>query len=406
MLYSSTILARNASSILSRLSRLPAELGAHPLLFTLSANAPPASLSPLVSALSSLSLSGSVGCLSAAAHPGAPIACSLAFFRKEDATPFYSDIPGRPETQVGRWHAMRKKGEEESLLGSEPLLEEGENVDWERIWSRSSLAADDALPSSLRGLRQADVHTIITLTDNAPQGLNQALSSSVRPCDQGLFASSTPFVTGRPYTLIFNDSVKSSGAVGLALSAGPRPVLQTAFPGLRAITAPLTVTQSEGNLVNELDNANPTTLLISAIEKSAIAGDAAKDDEFYLGVLRDGELWQLHHIMAGGPSRGTMALETETAPGEGTSVQLFHRPSNHDIDAVLPGRAKNTLTFVASLQSGDNVVEGEEEGGENGVVTVLEDTFVAASENGFMLRREGEVTWTCIAPGAQVRLTW
>jgi hypothetical protein len=72
---------------------------------------------------------------------------------------------------------------------------------------------------------------------------------------------------------------------------------------------------------------NPTTLLISALEKSALTGRAAKDDEFYLGVLRDGELWQMHHIMSGGPSRGTMALETETAPREGTSVQvrqLFH----------------------------------------------------------------------------------
>jgi hypothetical protein len=75
-------------------------------------------------------------------------------------------------------------------------------------------------------------------------------------------------------------------------------------------------------MINELDNANPTALLVSAIEKSALAGQAAKDDEFYLGVLRDGELWQLHHIMAGGPSRGTMALDTETAPGEGTSVQV------------------------------------------------------------------------------------
>ncbi|KAI9436565.1 hypothetical protein H4582DRAFT_398424 [Lactarius indigo] len=409
MLYSSTILARNASSILSRLSRLPAELSAHPLLFTLSANAPPASLSPLVSALSSLSSSGSIGCLSAAAHPGAPIACSLAFFRKEDATPFYSDIPGRPETQVGRWHAMRKKGEEKSFWGGEPLLEEGENVDWERIWSRGGLAGD-ALPSSLKGLRQADVHTIITLTDNAPQGLNHALSSFTHATQLGLLASSTPFVTGRPYTIISNGSVKSSGAVGLALSAGPRPVSQTAFPGLRAITAPLTVTQSEGNLVNELDNANPTALLISAIEKSALAGDAAKDDEFYLGVVRDGELWQLHHIMAGGPSRGTMALETETAPGEGTTVQLFHRPSDHDIapaDALLPGGAKNTLAFVASLQASDDAaaLEEGEEGHEDGA-TVLEDTFVAASENGFMLRRGGEVAWTCIAPGAQVRLTW
>ena len=159
----------------------------------------------------------------------------------------------------------------------------------------------------------------------------------------GLFASSTPFVTGRPYTLIFNGSVKSSGAVGLALSGGSRPVAETAFPGLRAITAPLKVTQyvphsitiqsplpytkskhrSKGNLINELDNTNPTALLVSAIEKSALAGNTARDDEFYLGVLRDdGDLWQLHHILAGGPSRGTMALDTETAPGEGTSVQV------------------------------------------------------------------------------------
>jgi len=252
------------------------------------------------------------------------------------------------------------------------------------------------------------VHTIVTLTDNAPQGLNQALSSSFTHATQlGLFASSTPFVTGRPYTLIFNGSVKSSGAVGLALSAGPRPVTRTAFPGLRAITMPLKVTRSEGNLINELDHANPTALLISAIEKSAlVSGHAAKDDEFYLGVLRDGELWQLHHIMAGGPSRGTMALETETAPGEGTSVQLFHRPMNYDIGSALPDHAKNTLAFVASLQDAALPFVGEEEGDDGGGVMVLEDSFVAASENGFMLRRGGEVTWTCIAPGAQARLTW
>ena len=50
------------------------------------------------------------------------------------------------------------------------------------------------------------------------------------------------------------------------------------------------------------------------IDKSALSGHAPEDDEFYLGVLREGELWQLHYIMAGGPLRGTMALDTETAP--------------------------------------------------------------------------------------------
>jgi hypothetical protein len=65
-------------------------------------------------------------------------------------------------------------------------------------------------------------------------------------------------------------------------------------------------------------------LLISAIERSAPTGRQAKDDEFYLGVLHDGELWQVHHIMSGGPSRGTMALETEVAPRPGTSVQVCY----------------------------------------------------------------------------------
>src|ERR1700677_4954337 len=48
------------------------------------------------------------------------------------------------------------------------------------------------------------------------RSLNQFLFSKL-----GLFASSPPFVTGRPYALIFNGSVKSSSAVGLAPTAGP-----------------------------------------------------------------------------------------------------------------------------------------------------------------------------------------
>jgi hypothetical protein len=73
-----------------------------------------------------------------------------------------------------------------------------------------------------------------------------------------------------------------------------------------------------------LDNRNPIALLISAVEESVRIGKAAKNDEFYLGVLRNGngEPRQVHHIMSGGPSRGTMALETETAPGKGTPVQV------------------------------------------------------------------------------------
>jgi len=211
-------------------------------------------------------------------------------------------------------------------------------------------------------------------------------------------------VTGRPYTLIHNGSVHSAGAVGIALCAGPRPALQTAYPGLRAISQSLTVTASEGNLVLELDKRNPVALLISAIEESVLLGNAAKDDEFYLGVIRDGdgELSQVHHIMSGGPSRGIMALETETAPGEGTTVQLFHRPSDVSAPSTPPHAAKNTLTFMAAPQF--DSIPSEEKG--DASITVLDDVFVAASENGFVLGREGEKTWTCVAPGSQTRLAW
>ena len=106
MLYSSTVLALQRvlhSRLLAtptHLSHLSTELAFHPLLF----------------AFSVLPSSGSAGSLSApltqpaaATTTDALIACSLAFFRKEQAVLFRGDIPGRPETPVRRWHAMRNR---------------------------------------------------------------------------------------------------------------------------------------------------------------------------------------------------------------------------------------------------------------------------------------------------------
>jgi hypothetical protein len=83
--------------------------------------------------------------------------------------------------------------------------------------------------------------------------------------------------------------------------------------GLHKRYALISSCRAEGNFVNELCNTSLTTLLISAIKKSVPTGRAAKDFELYLGVLRDGELWNLHRIMSDGPSRGTMAIETDSS---------------------------------------------------------------------------------------------
>jgi hypothetical protein len=74
--------------------------------------------------------------------------CSLAFFRKEHAVPFRSDIPGRPETQVGRWHAMRRTGKERTQSGEVELTED---VEWERIWRPRP--EGNVVPPALEGLR-------------------------------------------------------------------------------------------------------------------------------------------------------------------------------------------------------------------------------------------------------------
>ncbi len=110
---------------------------------------------------------------------------------------FRSDIPGRPETQVGRWHAMRnwrRDEREKAGHGGEVVgLGDEEEVDWETIWRRGP--RDNVVPPALRRLRcvrlccslvpsfpcmttvpfrrarrdrKQDVNTIITLTNNVP----------------------------------------------------------------------------------------------------------------------------------------------------------------------------------------------------------------------------------------------
>ena len=45
--------------------------------------------------------------------------------------------------------------------------------------------------------------------------------------------------------------------------------------------------RSEGNLVNEIDNGNPSKLLIAAIRKHGIEDKGSfKEDDFYLGAFR------------------------------------------------------------------------------------------------------------------------
>lgn len=110
------------------------------------------------------------------------------------------------------------------------------------------------------------------------------------------------------------------------------------------------IRSSEGNLINALDNANPSGLLLHAIKNhpsTAGRGQGISSDSelrLYVGTLQQtagghevwlhagicvlprvdypGQLVQLSYIMSGDPSRGSIALDTDAAPAEGTLVQV------------------------------------------------------------------------------------
>lgn len=122
--------------------------------------------------------------------------------------------------------------------------------------------------------------------------------------------------------------------------------------------------------------------------------DEAKDEGFYLVVLPDGEHRQLRHTVAGGLSSRTMALETETAArnSEVTTVQVFRAtlgtryifqrihsvfccPLNHDIVPASQEHHQVRRIATGRRQRGND---------SSSAVSVLENTCVAASRNGFM----------------------
>lgn len=90
-------------------------------------------------------------------------------------------------------------------------------------------------------------------------------------------------------------------------------------------------------------------------------------------------------------------------------MQLFHRPKSATLSA-LPSVAAtpehgSTFTFVTSPSDVHPDAVGTPLDGDDDV-TVFDNAFVAASENGFLLSRGEEAAWTCKVVGAEARLSY
>ena len=196
-LHTSTVISRKVPDILSHISRVHLAFPDHITLFCLSASShlDTSYLEDVISSVSTLS-PRAIGCLSAPIPSSnttlqAGIACSIAMFHKGHATPFRSDIPGRNAPQVGRWHAFRKK-DQASLGAGETIQTDAENVNWEDVWAKNVDVLP--LPSELQPIRYAasisscprgnryldrtdEAHTVIYLSDGAPEGLSNSLQA-------------------------------------------------------------------------------------------------------------------------------------------------------------------------------------------------------------------------------------
>ncbi|KAF9236457.1 hypothetical protein BU15DRAFT_76906 [Melanogaster broomeanus] len=481
-----TYIARRPHSLLSVFTNplhghLPTLSQSQILLFTLapSSTTSPELLSSLTSTLTKL-YPTHVGCISAPLphqymdpkiHRG-PDSCSLSYAFVNGVS-FRSTIPGRAEPQVGRTHASRRRSTEHDQLERQKEtacadVEDAEarifsdnsgvsgEIEWEKVWDRSARAMSfsssfsfrsgldlETLPDALRNIPSSAVDNVLYFTDRAPEGIASVLETAFPQANKlSLVASSTPFLTGRPVTLFHDGEILSDGAVGVVLtsSSEPAPLVELSFPPLVALSPDLEVTRHvllSHRLVSFKHFAfgNPTQLLLAAIHKHGLFASGTtswvgKEDKFYVGTVdtSSDKITQLHRINSGDPSRGTIALDTASAPREGSVVRLYHFPRHPNPDArpYIPDPLQTSVSlFVApemlpepSLEA-EHASETESEGAtETDDLSIIPNAFLAASENGFTLsqgsgadtttvgqaRTQGP--WACVVPGGRVGLSW
>ncbi|VDB91789.1 unnamed protein product [Peniophora sp. CBMAI 1063] len=250
------------------------------------------------------------------------------------------------------------------------------------------------------------VSALLILSDDAPQGLLSSLQTAYPgACKMALRVSSTPFVTGRPFTLLRDGNVHSSGAVGLAILKAT-PSLRTTFDGLHPLSPVMKVTAAEGNLIHTLNDGNPSQLLLDAIRSTGLYGENAKEDNFVLGVSTSPEV--LHQrafrITSGDPKRGTLALETDATITEGLFVQFFK--SSTPSDVAQPDRTPSISFMTTSDAAGTRAQDGHAGSVDVESVRIIEGAFVAGSENGWTVAQADEEAWACSVPGASTSVAW
>ncbi|QRV90191.1 hypothetical protein RhiJN_18209 [Ceratobasidium sp. AG-Ba] len=403
-----TYLAPTTRSLLQHLKESPAFPPTSVNVFALSAQA-----YYLQSAVSYLNrLPNSIGVLSTSLSQGVQL--SVASYSNSVCLPFRSTIPGVPQPEVGRIRMYRPPTKEDRA--SEARLEDvlsGGTMSWNDALSKSG---SFELPPELEKIgNKSSVSSFFYLSDNAPEGLMQSLHRHFPNAGQlGLIASSTPFITGRPFTLFKRSKIFADGAVGLALFHQGKQEHDIVFENLEAFSPILEVTQAQTNMVETLDHGNSVEALLQALHQR---GPINKEDDIYLGVISDATspvyrrrtrrppFSHVFKVTAGGPTKGTLLLDATEGPRVGSKVQ-FVVATKPEPPSTFPLIGQPTPTISLSAISDSDI--GTVSSGSQ--VKEVENVFLGTSENGFVVGSSTATAthqpWLCTIPGAKYQVQW
>ncbi|CAI2170378.1 8657_t:CDS:2 [Funneliformis geosporum] len=305
---------------------------------------------------------------------------------------------------VGRWKNLDdfkdKNGEFSNLF------------DIKKFQSISSVPNEFDLPEELNRLKNNNISPdlILLASDSEPYQFLESLDHHFPTTKKiGIIGTSTPFLTGRPFSLFHNNSVLSRGIIGVAITDKSfKNQLQVDHPSLNAVGDPLRITSCRGNIILELDGTNPTRLLLNRLQSGDDKRILSKETEFYLGLYdhndKDNQLNEsnlmINKISSGDPVRGNMAVDTTMDLKEGQFVKFFYRKK--EFDATL---LKNQLEDDVEIKIAMSTLDRDNLDPiaiSNLLKNNNKNIFGAIGENGIIIGKgknvNNGITWVCDIP--------
>ncbi|KAI9203229.1 uncharacterized protein BJ171DRAFT_511185 [Polychytrium aggregatum] len=292
---------------------------------------------------------------------------------------------------VGRWPEQLKRSNLEPDAGDLGFT----SVSTPRLEDTHAEAADGLAFPGLGSLGGSSP-IFLMFTDREPHRFLSALDRHVpKGTKFGIAGTQTPFITGTPYTLFYNDKAVPEGLVGVAITPkadGDESKntliihdLEIAHPTLAPLGEPLTITNCRGNIILELDEGKASRHLLGQVEAYMRDAVRATDRRLYMRIWDEGDEGESHDsvllIISGDPTKGTLALDTTKEIVKGMKAQFMIRDKEGDELPRSIEDARSTIQF-SSVPQEHTVLSVADDAPLQPVFSL--EAIAAQSESGFV----------------------